>query len=637
MESPVGILRQYWGYDTFRECQAEIIESVLSGRDTIGLMPTGGGKSITFQIPALMSEGITLVITPLISLMKDQVDNLGARGIRAGCLHSAMNRHEQKLTLDRIYAGRMKILYLSPEKLSRPEFRAEIATWDVSIIVVDEAHCISQWGYDFRPSYMMIAELRKMFPQAPVLALTASATPQVVDDIKQRLDMREPAVFSRSFTRDNISYLVRYSDMKDDVLLRVLNNTTGSAIVYARSRRRTAEIATMLCNEGISAGFYHAGLSPEEKTARQEMWMDGRCRVMVATNAFGMGIDKPDVRVVVHYDIPPSLEEYYQEAGRAGRDGRESFAVVIASSKDKGILRRRLSMEFPGREYILNVYEMMCNFLNVAVGGGYNNVYECDVAKFCRVFSMQPRPVLASLGFLTRAGVMEFNEDMGSRSRVLIVMDKRELYRTELSAAADAVLQAMLRHYTGLYADFVPVDEGDIAILASVPRQDVYEALLELSRRHVLQYIPQRTLPFIYFPTSRELPRYIQIPTEVYEARLEAATRRMESVIDYVFNDATCRVQRMMRYFGETDAPNCGKCDVCRAGRRADGAEKRREFIRQTVGAMLACSEGGIDLNRLSHAFPNESDRDTAVTILRAMVDCGEAKLAGNTFTAPRH
>ena len=380
---PLDVLHKYWGYDVFRECQAEIIGSVLAKQDTIGLLPTGGGKSITFQVPAMLLDGLTIVVTPLISLMKDQIDNLRQRGIYAACLHSGMSHAEQNHALDRIALSKTKILYLAPEKLVRKEFISQIKTWNISLIVVDEAHCISQWGYDFRPSYLHIAELRKLFPAVPIMALTATATPEVVSDIADKLMMKSPAVFKRSFSRSNISYLVRRCEVKDDMLIHILERTSGSAIVYVRSRLRTAQIAQLLQSRGISADFYHAGLDPEEKDLRQDRWKRDQVRVMVATNAFGMGIDKSDVRVVIHYDLPPSLEEYYPEAGRVGRDGRESFAVLLASTPDKGLLKRRLTESFPDRDFQRLVYEKLGNFLDVSVGEGYNQIYECDFNRFC--------------------------------------------------------------------------------------------------------------------------------------------------------------------------------------------------------------------------------------------------------------
>ena len=417
--TPSEVLQRYWGYGEFRPQQAEIIESVLSGTDTLGLLPTGGGKSITFQVPALMLPGLTLVVTPLISLMKDQVDNLRALDIPAAYLHSGLTRAEHKLALDKADAGRIKLLYLSPEKLQSERFLQTLRTLSISMIVVDEAHCISQWGYDFRPSYLKIAALRHILPSVPVLALTASATPQVVDDIMTQLEFRtRTALFRRSFARHNLYYIVRHGENKPERLLRVLRNTSGSAIVYVRSRKRTREIAQLLIESNISADYYHAGLAPEDKDQKQQMWKSGRVRVMVATNAFGMGIDKPDVRVVVHFDLPSSIEEYYQEAGRAGRDGLPAFAVTLAAKRDKATLHRRLTDAFPPKDYVAEIYEQASLFVDLSLGEGFNEVFDFDFATFCTKHRLSVAPTRSALNLLTRAGYLEFVEDVNATARV---------------------------------------------------------------------------------------------------------------------------------------------------------------------------------------------------------------------------
>lgn len=617
--TPLDILGRYWGYDAFRECQQEIIGSVLAGRDTIGLLPTGGGKSVTFQVPALMLPGITVVVTPLISLMKDQVDNLLARGIRAVCIHSGQSRPERHLALDRLRQGMAKILYISPERAVTPEFIDELQSWDPALLVVDEAHCISQWGYDFRPPYLRLALLRRRFPDIPVLALTASATPGVVSDIALRLEMRSPQVFSRSFARDNISYIVRYGDSKDNTLLRVLAGTSGSAIVYVRSRERTARLAEMIREAGFSADFYHAGLEPHDKTERQDLWKSGRTRVIVATNAFGMGIDKPDVRTVIHYDLPPSLEEYYQEAGRAGRDGLPSFAVMLVGSRDKALMTRRLNDEFPGREYIAAVYEKLCVFLNISVGAGYMQAYDCDFDKFCKTFRLQPRPALAALRILTRAGLIDYHDDLDGRSRVMIVADKRELYYADLGTDGDMVLQDIMRCYPGLFADFVRIDEDSVCSHLHISREQCYQALLYLSRTHIIQYIPRRELPFVLMPQRRIETRHILIPRTVYEDRLAQARRRMEAMRDYAYDSSECRVRRMLEYFGQNDAADCGKCDVCRA---RDKKSKEKDYDR-IVADLIRSWGGRLTMDEVREVFPGERLRP-AVAALRAMMDRGE-------------
>ena len=623
---PVDVLYKYWGYGSFRECQEEIIEAVLAGRDTIGLLPTGGGKSITFQVPSLMLDGLTVVVTPLISLMKDQVDNLRERGVRAACLHSGMARAERRLTLDRLDLGKTKILYVSPEKLAGKDFHHELKRWDVSFIVVDEAHCISQWGYDFRPSYLNLQALRREFPDAPILALTASATPEVVADIADKLGMNSPQVISKSFSRQNISYVVRHTDDKPRQLLKVLSATSGSSIVYARSRRRTAELAQLLQSYGISADFYHAGLEPHDKTEKQDRWKNDEIRVMVATNAFGMGIDKPDVRVVVHFDIPPTLEEYYQEAGRAGRDGKESFAVLLASQPDKALMTRRLNENFPGREYILSVYERVGNYLNVSVGSGYDQVYEFNIAGFLKTFDLKPSPTVAALRTLTRAGAIEFNENYNSRSRVSFTVDKRDLYDLRVDDTTDRVLQALLRSYTGLFADFISIDEVHLGQAARCTPQQVYDSLLLLSRMKILSYVPKTNMPFIYYPTSRDLPKHVVIPRAVYEDLYERAMRRMEAMRDYVFSPPGCRVSHMLRYFGEADPEPCGKCDICRAQKQAprpaDLSAHIDNVLNQNVTASLA---------QLIDGLP-EARRDEALDILRQRLEQGTVKAIGSGF-----
>ena len=583
--NPETVLSRFWGYDSFRPRQREIIDAVTAGYDTLGLLPTGGGKSITFQVPALMLPGLTVVVTPLISLMKDQVDNLAARGIRAVYLCSAMGPSERRLAMQRLEAGRCKLLYISPEKLRSEGFAAQLSRLDVSLIVVDEAHCISQWGYDFRPSYLEVHRLRDTFPDAPVLALTASATPEVADDIRRRLAFRPGHVtFSATFARPNISYIVRRADHKDEMLLRVLRSTQGSAIVYVRSRRRTRELTQIITDAGISAEYYHAGLDPNNKNDRQDRWKKGEVRVMVATNAFGMGIDKPDVRTVVHFDLPSSLEEYYQESGRAGRDGLPSWAVVIVSAHDKATLSRRLNEAFPDKEVIRRVYELAGNFLNVAVGTGAGRLFEFNFPLFCSTYKLQPLIAHNSLQLLSRAGYIDYIDETTTRSRAMVVMDKHELYALRIGADADAVLQTLLRNYTGLFADFVYISESLIARSTGLTEQRTYEALLELRREGAVSYVPRTTTPFLLYTTSRELPRYIQLPLAVYEEQRERMARRLEAMKGFAFDDTRCRVGAMLEYFGESDTADCGKCDVCRS-RRAVGPDY--EAIARRINSLL--------------------------------------------------
>lgn len=589
------ILKRYWGYDSFRPRQEEIIMSVLDGRDTLGLLPTGGGKSLTFQVPAMVFEGITVVVTPLISLMKDQVDNLRAAGIRAVCLHSGLSRAEHRLALDRCRLGKAKLMYVSPEKLQSATFIDQLRSMDVSFLVVDEAHCISQWGYDFRPSYLKISLIRELFPDIPVLALTASATPVVVDDIMDKLGFKERNVYARSFSRDNLSYIVRNDFDKERRLINVLTNTSGSAIVYVRSRRRTREIADMLVRNGISADFYHAGLDATEKNEKQNNWKNDGVRVMVATNAFGMGIDKPDVRTVVHYDIPSSLEEYYQEAGRAGRDGKEAFAVLLVSRADKGRLTRMLSEMFPPKDFIRRVYELAGNFVNVAVGDGYNSVYEFNFALFLKTYDLPPLTTRSAMRLLTQAQYFEFVEEVTMQSRVMITANKSELYSVKLDEAGERVFNMLLRSYTGLFADFVYINESVIARRADVDEQKVYETMLQLSRMHILQYVPRKSTPYLYYTTSRELPKYIDMPRSVYEDQYKRLKERIEAMKRFSFGDDDCRVNVMLRYFGEKPEAPCGKCDVCRSRNRNRLTKGDKQSIKDSIIYMVGNAPRSLD------------------------------------------
>ncbi len=631
MPTPKEILTRYWGYDDFRPLQLDIIDSVLEGVDTLGLLPTGGGKSLTFQVPALILPHVTLVVTPLISLMKDQVDALRQRGIAAAAIHSGMTRREQNLSLERAELGKIKMLYLSPEKLQSDAFVERLNYIKVSLIVVDEAHCISQWGYDFRPSYLKIAAVRKIYPSVPVLALTASATPDVALDIGKKLGFRDGRKFSRSFSRPNISYIVRYDEVKDATLLRVLKSTSGSAIVYVRSRRRTREIAAMLCSEGISAGYYHAGLDPSEKNERQNSWKAGDTRVMVATNAFGMGIDKPDVRVVVHMDLPSSLEEYYQEAGRAGRDGMHSFAVVIASVRDKATLTRRLEDAFPPKDFIRRVYELACNFVDVAVGGGYGQVFDFNFDLFCERFSLNPRRTRSAMAILTRAGYFDYADEVSTHSRVMVIASKNELYGLALDDVTDCVFQLMLRTYPGLFADYVYISEWQMASLTGLTEQQIYESLLKLGRLHAVHYVPRKTSPFLFFPTSRELPKHVAIPKRVYEDMRERMRVRLDAMRCFVFTADKCRATLLLNYFGETPAKDCAMCDVCRSRRKRPGVDRAvAERVRAAV-VYLASHPGGTTLYYAAEQLG--MDASVILPEVRRMADEGEIAIVSDGAT----
>ena len=557
------LLKKYWGYDDFRGIQREIIESISSGHDTLGLMPTGGGKSITFQVPALCSQGVCLVITPLISLMRDQVDNLKRHGIRAAAIYSGLSQEEIITTLESCIFGDIKILYVSPERLSSDIFRTKLRRMKVSFITVDEAHCISQWGYDFRPSYLQIADIRKDLPNAPVLALTATATPQVVEDIQEKLSGTFN-VFKMSFERKNLAYVVRRATDKREELIHILNSVKGCAIVYTRSRQRTKEVADLLCKADIKATFYHAGLDGTVKDERQRAWQDNKVRVMVATNAFGMGIDKPDVRLVIHVDCPDSPEAYFQEAGRAGRDGQKAYAVLLYNDHDRRKLDKRIIDTFPEKDYIRKVYEHLAYFYQIGVGSGYHATFEFNIDKFCHAFRHFPIQVDSALKILNRAGYIEYTEEQDNKARVMFTIGRNDLYRLENNTPnEEKVITALLRNYGGLFVDYNFIDESFIASQCGLQPQQVYMILKNLSQKHILHFIPQKKTPYVRYLQRREDPEHIQIPPAVYEERKEQFRQRIYAMINYATNDAVCRSRQLLRYFGEEESHDCCQCDVC--------------------------------------------------------------------------
>ena len=559
-----SLLKKYWGYDDFRGIQKEIIESIGAGKDTLGLMPTGGGKSITFQVPALAHEGVCIVITPLIALMKDQVSNLRRRGIQASAIYSGMKHDSILMTLENAVFGGVKILYISPERISTSLFLEKLRHMKVSFICVDEAHCISQWGYDFRPSYLSIADIRKELPDTPVLALTATATPEVIDDIQERLHFREKCVYKMSFARKNLAYVVRHTSNKTGQLIHILNHVQGSAIVYVRSRKRTKEYAELLNTSGISATFYHAGLDNQEKDQRQKAWQEDKVRVMVATNAFGMGIDKPDVRVVIHIDCPDCLEAYFQEAGRAGRDGKKSYAVLLYDNNDRSKLQRRVADTFPDKDFIRQVYDQLAYFYQIGVGSGYNACFEFPLERFCRIYKHFPIPTVSALNILTRAGYIDFKEEDDMQARVMFSVERDDLYKLRGNEPQeDAVIVALLRNYTGLFQGYQYIDEGVIAEQCGLTQPQVYMTLRALTQKHILDFIPQKHIPFIRYTQRREESERLVISKSIYDDLKIRFAERIEKMLEYANSGNICRSRMLLRYFGETNTEDCGQCDVC--------------------------------------------------------------------------
>ena len=573
MSSYKEILKRYWGYDDFRGIQREIIESIGLGHDTLGLMPTGGGKSITFQVPALAMEGVCIVITPLIALMKDQVHHLRRRGIFAAAIYSGMQHDEILRTLDNCILGRTKFLYVSPERLTSELFVTKLRHMRISFLTVDEAHCISQWGYDFRPSYLEIANIRTLLPDIPVLALTATATPQVVDDICEKLTLHATQnaphstfnVFRMSFERANLTYLVRHVADKEQELIHILSHTNGAAIVYVRSRRRSKELATALVKAGLEATFYHAGLESDDKDQRQQAWTADRTRIIVATNAFGMGIDKPDVRLVVHYDCPDSIEAYFQEAGRAGRDGQQAYAVLLYNNSDNSKLQQRIDDNFPPREYIRQVYEHLAYYYQIALGDGFGITREFNIDQFCTRFHHFPTRVHSALHILQRAGYIEYDEAPDLQTRVQFLLERQELYRLkDTTPDEERVIVALLRNYGGLFADLGYIDESLIAHDSGIQAAALHQVLTALAQQHIIRYIPRRQIPTIHYLQRRDDPEHIHLSREIYEDRMEQYRLRINAIQHYAQSNGRCRSRMLLEYFGEQNTHNCGHCDVCR-------------------------------------------------------------------------
>ena len=619
------ILKQYWGYDSFRDLQEEIITSIGEGKDTLGLMPTGGGKSITFQVPALAQSGLCIVITPLIALMKDQVQNLRKRGIKALAIYSGMTRQEIVTALENCIFGDYKFLYISPERLDTEIFRIKLRSMKVSMITVDESHCISQWGYDFRPAYLKIAEIRELLPGVPVLALTATATPEVVKDIQSRLNFREENGCRMSFERKNLAYIVRKTDNKTGELLHILKRIDGSAIIYVRNRRRTKEITELLMQEGITADFYHAGLDNAVKDLRQKRWQNGEIRVMVATNAFGMGIDKPDVRIVLHIDLPDSPEAYFQEAGRAGRDGLKAYAVILYAKSDKMTLHKRVADTFPEKEYILQVYEHLQYYYQMAMGDGFQCIREFNLEEFCRKFKYFPVPVDSALKILTQAGYLEYTDEQDNASRILFTIRRDELYKLrEMGTEAETLIQTILRSYTGVFTDYAYISEDTLAIRTGLTRQQIYNILVTLTKRRIVDYIPHKKTPYIIYTRERLELRYLHIPASVYEERKARYEARIKAMEEYVTSESVCRSRMLLRYFGEKNEHNCKQCDVCLNRHETDclPEDSFREMRKQILELLTRKS-----LPPAGIANAIEAEREDISRVIQYLLEEGELKM----------
>ena len=582
------ILKHYWGYDDFRGIQREIIESIGAGRDTLGLMPTGGGKSIAFQVPALAKEGLCIVVTPLIALMKDQVANLRSRGIKATAIYSGMRSSDIVKALENCIFGDYKFLYVSPERLSSELFLKKIQRVKVSMVTVDEAHCISQWGHDFRPAYREVKQLREIFPSVPVLALTATATPEVVKDIQQQLGFAQENCFSMSFARKNLVYVVRQTENKPQELLHILDRIGGSAIVYTLNRKKTKEVCDILLANGVTAEYYHAGLSPESKDVKEEAWKSGRARVMVSTNAFGMGIDKPDVRLVVHIDLPSSIEAYFQEAGRAGRDGNDAYAVTLFSRVDRQVVARRLADNYPSQEFIREIYDEICYYYSMALGDGLNCTYEFSLGDFCKDYHRPTLQTDSALKILTRMGYLEYVEEMEYASRVRFIVGKDALYRFRgLPPDYELLINALLRNYSGLFTDYVFIDERYLSRVTKLSRHRMYEIFVSLVSRGLVQYAPSKKCPIITFTRHRVLGSELRFAREVYDERKAIFGERLKSVINYAVSDDKCRSRLLLEYFGEKGSDDCRRCDVC-VQRRAAGKPPQMPGKEEAVMQLLS-------------------------------------------------
>ncbi len=627
--SPSEVLKEYWGYDGFRPMQEEIITAALEGKDVLAIMPTGGGKSICFQVPGLMRDGITLVVTPLIALMKDQVQNLNDRGVRALAIHAGMSRHEVDLALNNAAYGDYKFLYLSPERLGTQLFRSYIDVLDVSFIVVDEAHCISQWGYDFRPDYLRIGELRERI-DAPVIAVTATATPSVGQDIMERLGFKEKLLLKSGFERPNLSYIVRQVEDKYSQILNVCNGVPGTGIVYARNRRKCEELSAFLRAQGVSASFYHAGLGGQARAERQAAWKSGAVRVMVCTNAFGMGIDKPDVRFVVHYDLPESPEAYFQEAGRAGRDGKRSFAVQLWNSVDVRRAKQIEDVSFPSLEYIEDVYQKLHAFFEIPYDTGMGRQLKFKIEDFCKRFGLQRAPAFYALKYLERTEHLTYSEEVDIPTKVRINVDRKSLYDVELADQGQAnVLEALMRSYTGIFSFLQQIDEEYVARRAGQTVPQLRQSLYGLSLAHVISYVPTDHSDVVVLHHDRLRPGNVNLMPSRYAMLKESYHSRSEAMLEYVSETSECRSRYLLRYFGQTETTDCGTCDVCRARRASLPARTLQQMTRRKLIEYIDEKDGEYSLEEIVAEFGNPSGNHSPdyLDILRQLIDNGDVPI----------
>ena len=615
------ILTRYWGFSSFRPVQEEVISAVAGGQDTLALMPTGGGKSITFQVPAMSKEGICIVVTPLIALMRDQVENLMKRGIRAQAIYSGMSRYEIDITLDNCVYGDYKFLYVSPERLATEMFRERVKKMRVCLIAVDEAHCISEWGYDFRPSYLKISDLRQLLPGVPVLGLTATATADVANDIMDKLLFSSPNLIRTGFERKNLHYKVNVTENKHRELLNLLKSIPGSGIIYARNRRKTSEIARFLKGNGIKADYYHAGLGSDTRALKQSQWMAGRMRVIVATNAFGMGIDKPDVRFVIHFDLPDSIEAYFQEAGRAGRDGKISFAVLLYNDSDKANAEKRAEIRFSDISVIKKVYQAIGSYYQIPYGGGKGAVLDFNIMDFASRYEMNVMTCYYSLKALETEGYLELTDEINSPSKIHFTVDREELYRFQVANASfDGFIKLLLRTYSGVFSGFAPIDEEFLAKKTSSTRDIVYQYLVRLSKLKIIQYIPRRKSPLLILNTERLDDRSLYISSGNYLERKKRYITKMNSVCNYASGVNQCRSAALLGYFGETDADNCGNCDVCTKSNELEISQYEFDLITENIREVIR--HGNVMPDELAGLLKYPPDK--SIVVIRWLLDNGQ-------------